>query len=508
MKSTFGLRAILCAIAITSLITSCDKTEMASTPSPTDNNPDIVFYALDAGARLYKYNAKDPMNPISSVGISGTLSAEIIQAIDFRPATGQLYGLGSSSRLYVINPVTGVARPLGASTFTPTVNGNIVAFDFNPTVDRIRLVTNTGQNLRLHPETGAVVAVDGSINGPAGAAIAAVAYTNNRSGATSTVLYDIDIATKKLYKQDPPNNGTLVEVGPLNLDISAEAGFDISPDNSVALAVFYVGSKSTLAKVDLATGNATALGNLGNAANYLSIAIPTDPVAYAVDETNNLHIFNPENPSSIATKAITGLQSGENIVGIDFRPANGQLYALGNSSRLYTINLGNGAATIVGGVLSTLLNGTDFGFDFNPTVDRIRVVSNAGQNIRLHPETGAVAAVDAALNPGTPSVTAAAYTNNFAGATTTTLFDIDTNTDKLYRQDPPNNGTLVEMGALGIDADASNGFDIGGMSGKAWAILKTAAGNKIYSINLMTGVATPSVDFPKTVKGFAVGLGF
>lgn len=507
MKSIFGLRAMLYAIAITSVLSSCDKTEMNDTPPAGESNPDIIFYALDAGARLYKYNAKDPQNPISSVGISGTLSAEIIQAIDFRPATGQLYGLGSSSRLYVIDPNTGVSRPLGTTTFTPAIDGNIVAFDFNPTVDRIRVVTNNGQNLRLHPETGAVVATDGTINGPANAAIGAVAYTNNMSGATSTILYDIDINNKKLYKQDPPNNGTLVEVGPLNLDISAEAGFDISPDNSVALAVFFVGGKSTLAKIDLNTGNATSLGALGNAANYLSIAIPTAPVAYAVDEINNLHIFNPENPV-IVTKAIGGLQAGEMIVGIDFRPANGQLYALGSSSRLYTINLGNGAATVVGGVLTTALNGTDFGFDFNPTVDRIRVVSNMGQNLRLNPNDGAVAAVDAALNPGTPAVTAAAYTNNFAGATTTTLFDIDTNTDKLYRQDPPNNGTLVEIGSLGIDADAANGFDIGGTSGKAWAILKTASGNKIYSINLTTGAATPAVDFPKTVKGFAVGLGF
>jgi hypothetical protein len=39
------------------------------------------------------------------------------------------------------------------------------SLDFNPTVDRIRLVTASGQNLRLHPELGTVVATDGSING-------------------------------------------------------------------------------------------------------------------------------------------------------------------------------------------------------------------------------------------------------------------------------------------------------------------------------------------------------
>ncbi|MEJ7701367.1 MAG: DUF4394 domain-containing protein [Pyrinomonadaceae bacterium] len=57
---------------------------------------------------------------------------------------------------------------------------------------------------------------------------------------------------------------------------------------------------------------------------------------------------------------------------------------------------------------------------------------------------------DTNLNPGTPAVTATAYTNNFAGATTTTQYDIDTGSDRLLIQNPPNNGTLVDVGALGV----------------------------------------------------------
>lgn len=115
----------------------------------------------------------------------------------------------------------------------------------------------------------------------------------------------------------------------------------------------------------------------------------------------------------------------ETLHGIDFRPVNEQLYALSSTSRLYTINLSSGAAAVAGtGALATWLSGTDFGFDFNPTVDRIRVVKNTGQNLRLNPNDGTVAAVDGSLNPGTPVVTAAAYTNSFAGATTTSLFEL------------------------------------------------------------------------------------
>jgi hypothetical protein len=72
------------------------------------------------------------------------------------------------------------------------------------------------------------------------------------------------------------------------------------------------------------------------------LAIPTNPVAYAVDESNNLVIFNPSNIGTPVSKAITGLQTGESILGIDFRPVNGQLYALGSTSRLYVLNTSSG----------------------------------------------------------------------------------------------------------------------------------------------------------------------
>lgn len=157
-----------------------------------NNKRDIEFYALGDGNRLDKFSTNDRYDMLSSATITGLGDGVKILAIDFRPATGQLYGLGSNSRIYVINPATGAARPIGAAPFTPALAGTLVGFDFNPTVDRIRVVTNTGQNLRLNPETGVVAAVDGSINGVANAMVTSVAYSNNVAGAATTTLYDID----------------------------------------------------------------------------------------------------------------------------------------------------------------------------------------------------------------------------------------------------------------------------------------------------------------------------
>ncbi|MBC8033744.1 MAG: DUF4394 domain-containing protein [Chitinophagaceae bacterium] len=503
---TSSLLSVL-TLASLLILSSCDKDD-----SPEDNapkGPDLVFYGLTAANQLVKYNANAPGSAIATTAISNLQTGENLIGIDFRPATGQLFGIGSASRLYTINTTTGKADTVASAPFSPALPaGSFVGFDFNPTVDRIRVVTGSGQNFRLNPENGVLAATDAALN-PGTPVVTGAAYTNSTAGATSTILYDLDVASQKLYKQDPPNNGTLVEVGALGITATGDAGFDISPDNSAALAALTVGGVNGLYSIDLTTGKATFLGKLATA--IIGLAIPTNAVAYSIDNsTNNLLIFNFNAAATPVSKAITNLQPSETILGIDMRPKTGQVFALGSSSRIYTINISTGAATAVGSQFATLLDGESFGFDFNPTVDRIRVTSNKRQNLRLNPITGGIAAVDAVLNPGTPAVSASAYTNNFAGSTATVLFNIDHATDKLYTQNPPNDGVLVEVGTagLGVNVEATNGFDIGGTSNAAFAILTVGSVSKVYSINLTTGAATAVVNFPGTARGFTIGLGF
>ena len=166
---------------------------------------------------------------------------------------------------------------------------------------------------------------------------------------------------------------------------------------------------------------------------------------YGLTLQNSLFVFDSTTPGTIGgSVAITGLQAGEAVLGIDVRPATGQLYALGSTSRLYVIDPVTGAATQVGSGGAFTLNGAEFGFDFNPTVDRIRVVSDADQNLRLNPNDGTLTATDTALayasappdvNLGAnPTVVGSAYTNNFPGTLATTLYGIDSNLDILLTQ--------------------------------------------------------------------------
>jgi len=251
--------------------------------------------------------------------------------------------------------------------------------------------------------------------------------------------------------------------------------------------------RRTLGLLALAAGSALAVPGAASAAEAF----------YGVTQDNQLVTFQSDNVLNVApTHAITGLPGGESIVGLDMRPATGQLYALGKTSRLYVINPRTGAARQVGATpFIPALAGTGFGFDFNPMVDRIRVTSDADQNLRLNPDDGTVAGVDTNLayapgDPGAgtnPSVTASAYTNSFAGATSTTLFDIDNARHTLVIQNPPNNGTLTTVGALGSSDDAV-AFDIG--DGNVGYAVLTGKQNVqgLNRIDLATGKATPLTD--------------
>ena len=239
--------------------------------------------------------------------------------------------------------------------------------------------------------------------------------------------------------------------------------------------------------------------------------------AVAVTASNKLLKFNAGRPGRIlATLNITGLQPSETLLGIDYRVAKDQLYALGSSGRLYTINEDTAAATVVGMPFAVKLEGTQFGFDFNPTVDRIRVVSNTGQNLRLHPDTGAVVDGNATLegvqtdgklayaagdvNFGkSPMAVGAAYSYNKADTKITTNFALDAATGALVTQGSregvmpavsPNTGQFFTIGSLGMAFNNAS-FDIQALSDVAFAALNSDGSmvSRWVTIDLKTGAA-------------------
>lgn len=263
---------LLTTILVLSLATfaSCSKDDN----DPDEQKLDLVFTALTSMGDLQTYNAGNLSSTQNSKRVTGLQTGEMLIALDYRPATGQLYGLGSTSRIYTVDK-DGKATAIGSAAFSPALSGTVAGFDFNPTVDRIRIVTSSGQNLRVNPETGAVQVIDGNINGAVNAAISSVAYTNSIAGATSTILFDIDASSNKLYKQDPPNDGKLVEVGNLGLaTVGTNSSFDIS-STGVAIASVNSGTSSVLYQVNLENGSTTKLGTFSGTIVGLAVPIAT-----------------------------------------------------------------------------------------------------------------------------------------------------------------------------------------------------------------------------------------
>ena len=204
--------------------------------------------------------------------------------------------------------------------------------------------------------------------------------------------------------------------------------------------------------------------------------------------------FDSSTPMTIASSfAITGLTTGDKLLGIDLRPANALLYGVSQTGRVYTLTTTAIASLIT--TLSTIPSGTSFGVDFNPVPDRLRIISNAGQNLRANLASGATTVdtmiTNGDMGGGAISLQGTAYTNSVPGGpapATTVIYGIDSVTDALMTSASPNGGVYTTVGSLGVGLTGSNltGFDISGATGKAYLNIDSA----FYAVNLATGAAT------------------
>lgn len=241
-----------------------------------------------------------------------------------------------------------------------------------------------------------------------------------------------------------------------------------------------------------------------------SVTKPASAVSLiGLDSNNNLVFFDSSTPGATSNKGVTRVDG--NLQAIDFRPANGLLYGLTDTDNLYTIDTNTGGASFVSTLSNSFNGGFQSGLDFNPAVDRLRIVGSNDQNLRFNADNGALADFDP-TTPGVqpdgnlaygsgdtnegidPNITGAAYTNSFPGAgaippiRTTALYGIDSDLDVLVLQNPPNDGGLQTVGSLGINLKPTAGFDIFSPAND----VNTAyvADSALYTVDLNTGAAT------------------
>jgi hypothetical protein len=230
-----------------------------------------------------------------------------------------------------------------------------------------------------------------------------------------------------------------------------------------------------------------------SAALLISAAAAQAAEVAALWGDNTISIVDTSQKKVVKTWNISGV--GGKVLGIDVRPADGMLYAVGAGGGIYTVDLKTGKATMKSKLEMNLKPGSWATVDFNPAADRLRLISNDGTNLRINVDDGKTtkdgdlkfAATD--MHKGEkPNVVAGAYTNSFKGTKETALYDIDATIGALLKQAPPNDGVLNAVGKLGIKAD-HYAFDIwsdGAGKNEAWLM----AGDTLYSVDLATGKAT------------------
>lgn len=257
----------------------------------------------------------------------------------------------------------------------------------------------------------------------------------------------------------------------------------------------------TFKQILLATAFAAPVALAAQAASAQTI------VALAGDNT----LVTIDAAAKKATKTVQLTGATGKVLGLDVRPADGQLYGLLADGTVVTIDK-DGKATTKVKLEKTLPDGVTATVDFNPAADRLRVMGSDGTSLRANVDDGKVTVdgshkfAEGDMHKGEkPNVVAGAYTNSVKGTKETTLYNIDGTIGALVKQAPPNDGVLGAVGKLGIMPKAV-AFDIqsdaqGG--NKAWLL----ADGELYAVDIATGKATSAgkiAGLPANVRDIAI----
>ena len=290
LKAAVGAAAIATAVAVPAVATSTPTTVTTSqsdllglfTPSLK------VIGLLDHGTELSQFSENNVRAQNKLGSIRGLSNDRKLIGIDYRVQNGKLYGVGSRGGIYVVRPFAqGGPQATKVGQLTVALRGSYFAVDFNPAANRLRVVSNTGQNLRHNiddPAAPFTTTVDVSLTYPpltdTARGVTAVAYTNNDLDTdTSTTLFVIDTLLDQVAIQSPANNGTLAATGKLGITVTPSAGFDIystvRSGTTVELegyATLYRGGSYSFYEVDLLTGDVDKVGTFAH--HVSDIAIP------------------------------------------------------------------------------------------------------------------------------------------------------------------------------------------------------------------------------------------
>jgi Domain of unknown function (DUF4394) len=280
------------------------------------------FAGLTNDNHLAFFRSDSPGNLQASVEVGGLQSGEKLVGIGWLATAGRLYGLSSTNRVYLINPITGEATPLTSIPFTPPLNGTTFAFAVDPTTQVARSYSSTSQNLRINVVTGQVAGVDaayaynpGDASTGTAPAIAALAYSQPPvGGASAAALYGLDTATDALVTA--PTQAAIVRtIGPLGVDATGAAGLAVVGGGAATPA-----SGTTTTPTTTAGGGSTGTTPSGAPTAYASLSPGTgkSPRLYTVDLTTGAAkaVSDDDTLATIAPRVTAAASANAPVVGL------------------------------------------------------------------------------------------------------------------------------------------------------------------------------------------------
>lgn len=499
------IAASLAALTLGGALTGCENE--SSTP---ETSASIDAWLLTTTGELVAVDLDDPSRNITFsrlsglAAASGSTPAERLLDIDYHNAEGALYGLSDQNRIYLISPVLGSITQIsrlrtadGSADYNLSASASY-SMDIDPVSSRLRLLGDNGDNLDVDIISGRVTVGPSVASG--GGVISASAYTDAfDAGGRQSSLYVMDVAHDLMGLQDTAT-GAQSAIVPLGVDATAVRGYDIDPVSGAGHAILTVGGKTRIYRIDpqAATGAATPVGPedfLPGKVVYRGIAVvtPANPTVLGLSDDNKLYQFTARNPGQLSTALAISLPAGaptdETLLGLDFRPSDGQLYGLGSAGRLYRISLAPasaGTATLVSSLTADagdssnpftgLAAGTRYSMDFSPVApggsavfpdqNRLRLIGSDLSNASVIADNGAVT-TQTAITPATATVAAVAHGNNYRGSLVSSLYAVSGDQLGVITQvgtaSTPE-GSLVTTGTLGFSITGQAGLDIAGRS--------------------------------------------
>jgi hypothetical protein len=229
---------------------------------------------LTADNQLLLFRSDSPSNLQGAVTVSGLATGETLLGIGYQEALGRIYALGSTNRLYVVNPITGAALPVSTLPFSPPLNGDAFAFAVDNSTNLARSYSSSGQTLTVSiftgqgAGTGASYAYDPSDPGTGTTPVlSALAYSVPPAGSQGAAgLYAIDSARSALVTA-PTSQALIRTIGDLGVQTAGPAGLVLTRAGTAMAALrTSADGNPQLYDLDIATGKATPISSDENRA--------------------------------------------------------------------------------------------------------------------------------------------------------------------------------------------------------------------------------------------------